>query len=127
MAVDFLHFFNPKRPSPELEAFRSKLRAKGRNHFIFYTWVLTWAGSVFVLSTLWSWHAKYGWHRPPRADLFSNSLDIAFNLVLWPTAGYFLGARMWRKIGLDDSTNGQPRPNSTMDAILGKRNSTTSP
>lgn len=87
--------------------------------------VLTWGCSVFVLSTLSSWYAKYGWHKPPRADLFSNGLDIALNLVLWLTAGYFLGARLWRKMGLDDSAN--VRPGSMMDAILGKRNSTTSP
>ena len=86
--------------------------------------MLGFGASVFVLSTLWNWHEKYGWHVPPRADLLVNFVDIAFRLALWLTFGYVFGARMWRKMCLEDSTT--ERPNSMMDAILGKRPSVSS-
>ena len=94
--------------SPAMLEVRKKLVAKGRSHFIFYTGMLRWGGSVFVLTTLWSWHGRYGWHAPPRAELLSNSLYVAFRLALWLTGGYFFGVRLWRKIVLEDTATEGP-------------------
>jgi len=78
MFHDFLHFFDPNSTSSKLLEFRDKTRAKGRKHFIFYTGMLGCGAPVFVLSTLWNWHEKYGWHVPPRADLLVNLLISHF-------------------------------------------------
>jgi len=120
----FPNFFDQKAPSPQLLRLREKMKAKGRKHFIFTRGVLGFGTSVFVLSTISSWYEKYGWHAPPRADLSSNSIDIAFGLALWLTAGYVFGARIWRKMGLEESTS--ERPNSMIDALFGKRLSASS-
>lgn len=82
--------------------------AKGRGHFIFYKGMLSWGGPVFVTITLWDWRDKYGWHIPRWQDLPSISLYVTFNLALWLTAGYFFGARVWRKMILEEATTKHP-------------------
>jgi hypothetical protein len=104
-------------------AVRKKIAAKGRNHFIFYTGMVRWGFSTFVLTTLWSWHDKYGWHTPARAGLFSNCVEMVVGLALWITAGYFFGSRLWKKMGLVDSTSERidsERPGSMADAVIGR-------
>jgi hypothetical protein len=113
---------NPNVPFPRQLVVRKKIEAKGRSHFIFYTGMVRWGFSMFVLTTLWSWHDKYGWHTPPRAHLFSNCVYVTFCLALWLTAGYFFGSRFWKKLGLEDSTTeriNSQRPGSMTDAVIG--------
>ena len=81
------------------------IRAKGRKHYIFYTGSLRSGMSVFALTTLWDWHDKYGWHAPVLANLYHESADIAFRLVIWLTVGYFWGAAMWKQFRFADATD----------------------
>jgi hypothetical protein len=124
MFHEFLNFYDPNAPPSKLVEIRDKMRAKGRKHFIFYIGMLGWGAPIFVLSMLSSWHEKYGWHAAPRADLLLNFIEIAFLLALWLTFGYLFGARIWRKMGLEEATT--VRPNSMIEAILGKRPSALS-
>jgi hypothetical protein len=50
---------------------------------------------MFVLTTLWNWHGKYGWHIP---SLEYVAFSIILGLVIWPVAGYFWGAYMWKRM-----------------------------
>jgi hypothetical protein len=58
---------------------------------------------VFVTTTLWRWHDDYGWHAPRRADLYDEIVHLVIGLIIWSTAGYFLGAAMWKQLGSDES------------------------
>jgi hypothetical protein len=115
---------NLSKPNASLSwqiAMREKIEAKGRSHFIFYTGMLRWGLSVFVIQTLWKWHSKYAWHTPPRADMFSNFIEMTFSLALWLTAGYFFGSRLWKKVVGTDSTAERSmceRPDSLMKALI---------
>jgi len=65
-----MRLFNPTELSPGQIERRKRIRAKGRNHYIFYTGILRWGMSVFLVTALWRWHEKYGWHIPPRGDMY---------------------------------------------------------
>jgi hypothetical protein len=81
--------------STQLER-RRRIQAQGRKHYILYHGLLGWGGSMFILSTLWHWHDKFGWHlAAPKPELF---LDASFGLLACSVAGYFWGALMWRKM-----------------------------
>jgi hypothetical protein len=69
-----------------------KIRAKGRKHYIFYQGILGWGMSVFLLTTVWNWYDKSGWHFPSRGALY---YSIIVGLPLWSFAGYIWGAVMW--------------------------------
>ena len=84
--------FRPAVLSPTQIERRKRILAKGRKHYIFYRGILGWGISMSVLSTPWSWHEENGWHIPPRGCLFF----IILGLVIWPVAGYFWGAYMWK-------------------------------
>jgi len=75
--------------------YRNRIRAKGRKHYIFYTGIIRWGISMFVLTTLWNWYDKYGWHIPPRGHLW---FSVILGLIIWSVAGYFLGALMWTRL-----------------------------
>jgi len=87
--------------SPQQIAYRNKLRAKGRKHYIVYTGILRFGMSVFVLTTLFSWYGEYGWHLPPRGFLWSS---VILGLLLWSGAGYLWGVRMWKRLIEDPSS-----------------------
>jgi len=74
---------------------RKRIRAKGRKRYIFYTGILRWGMSVFVLTTIWNWHEEYGWHLPPPKYL---AFSIILGLVIWSATGYFWGAYMWKRL-----------------------------
>ena len=80
-------------PAKQIEC-RKRIRAKGRKHYIFYTGILRWGMSLFVLTTLWNWYGKYGWQIPPRGYL---CFSIIVGSVIWSVAGYFWGACMWKR------------------------------
>jgi len=87
--------FKPAVLSPTQIERRKKIQAKGRKHYIFYRGILTWGMPVFVLTTLWNWYDKYGWHVPlRRGDLY---FDVLVGLVLWSAGGYAFGAIMWKE------------------------------
>ena len=87
--------FKPAALSPIQIECRKRIRAKGRKHYIFYTGILRWGMSVFVLTTLFNWYEKYGWRVPPRGDLW---FSVILGLVIWSAAGYFWGAYMWKRL-----------------------------
>jgi hypothetical protein len=89
-------FFKPAILSPAQMERREKTRAKGRKHYILYRGILGWEMSVFVITNLWDWRRRYGWHVPQsRGDLY---LDLLFGLVLWSVMGYFVGAILWKQV-----------------------------
>jgi hypothetical protein len=100
----------PATPSPKQTERRERIRARGRKHYIFYTGVLGWGLSVVTLTTLWDWYGKYGWHIPPRGDLYYESGYLVFRLAIWLTGGYFFGAAMWERMGFKDSTGVASKP-----------------
>ena len=81
--------------SPRQIENRNRIRAKGRKHYIVYTGIIRWGISMFVLTTLWNWYEKYGWHIPPREYLW---FSVISGLVIWSVAGYFSGALMWNRL-----------------------------
>jgi len=87
--------FKPAALSPKQIEYRKRIRAKGRKHYIFYMGILRFGMSMFVLTTLWDWHDKYGWHVPPPRDL---AFDIILGFVIWSAVGYFWGAYMWKRL-----------------------------
>jgi hypothetical protein len=82
--------------SPQQIGYRNKIRAKGRGHYIFYRGILGWGASIFLITTLWEWHDKYGGNVPHQRQEFL--VHIAVRLVLWLAAGYLFGAIMWKQI-----------------------------
>ena len=90
-----MNLFNPTEQSPEQTERRNRIRAKGRRHYIFYTGILRWGVPVFLVTTLWRWLDKYGWHVPPRGDL---CFYVFIGLPIWTIGGYFLGAYMWKRV-----------------------------
>ncbi len=72
--------FNPAALSPKQIEYRKRIRAKGRKHYIFYTGILRYGMSVFVLTTFWNWHGEYGWHVPPPGYF---AFSIILGLVIW--------------------------------------------
>jgi hypothetical protein len=89
-----MNLFKPPVLSPRQIERRKRIRAKGRKHFIFYTGILGWGMSVFLLTTFWHWYVDYGWHVPRRVDLY---LSILLGLPIWSVAGYMWGAFMWKR------------------------------
>ncbi len=90
-----MNLFKPTALSPKQIERRRRIQAQGRKHYILYHGILGWGGSTFILTTLWDWLDKFGWHLPPlKPELF---LDVSFGLLVWSVAGYFWGAHMWRK------------------------------
>src|ERR1039458_887291 len=90
-----MNLFKPPMLSPsQIEALRL-IQAKGRKNFIFHWGILRWGASMFVCTTLWDWHSKFGWHVPAASPVVF--IDICFNLVLFTAGGYFWGAYMWKK------------------------------
>ena len=87
--------FNPAALSPKQIEYRKRIRAKGRKHYIFYTGILRYGMSVFVLTTFWNWHGEYGWHVPPPGYF---AFSIILGLVIWSSVGYFWGAYMWKRL-----------------------------
>jgi hypothetical protein len=79
--------------SPRQVERRNRIRAKGRNHYIFYTGILGWGMPVFLTTTIWGWY-HHGWRFPPRGELF---FSLLFGLVIWTAAGYWVGVRMWKR------------------------------
>jgi hypothetical protein len=78
----------------QIESLR-KIQSKGRKHFVLHWGNLRWGASLFIGTTLWYWHDKFGWHIPaPSPVVF---FDFSFRLVLWTIAGYIWGAYMWKK------------------------------
>jgi hypothetical protein len=91
-----MNLFKPTALSQEQIERRKRIQAQGRKHYILYHGVLGWGESMFILSTLWDWHDKFGWHLPaPKPELF---LDVSFGLLVCSITGYFWGAYMWRKM-----------------------------
>ncbi len=88
-----MNLFKPAVLSPKQIEYRKRIRAKGRKHYIFYTGILRWGMSVFLVTTLWAWYEKYGWHVPPQRDLY---FSILIGLPIWSVGGYFWGAFMWK-------------------------------
>lgn len=89
--------------SPKALARLERIRAKGRKHFIWTRGVLGWGVTVAVLLGLSRFYARYGWRQPPHGDLALIVADFILMLVLWMTAGYFFGARLWVKMGVERS------------------------
>lgn len=108
-----MNLFKPAVLSPKQIEFRKRIRAKGRKHYIFYTGILGWGMSVFLLTTLWTLYDKYGWHVPPRGDLY---FYILIGLPVWTVGGYFWGAYMWKMLFEEPTPNGglDPRSNDKM-------------
>jgi|HubBroStandDraft_6_1064221.scaffolds.fasta_scaffold571521_2 hypothetical protein len=48
-----MNLFKPAVLSPKQIERRNRIRAKGRNHYIFYTGILGWGMSVFLMTTSW--------------------------------------------------------------------------
>ena len=91
-----MNLFKPTPLSPKQMERLGKIQAQGRTHYILYRGILGWGGSMFILTTLWDWHDKFGWHLPaPKLKLF---LDVSIGLLACSIAGYFWGALMWRKM-----------------------------
>jgi len=82
-------------PSPKQIESRNRIRAKGRKHYLVYTGIIRFGMPMFVLTTLWNWYEKYGWHIPPRGYLW---FSVISGLVIWPVAGYCWGAFMWKRL-----------------------------
>jgi hypothetical protein len=87
-------FLKPASLSPRQIESRKRIRAKGRKHYILYRGILRWGMSVFILTTAWMWHDEYGWHLPPRRDVW---FSILSGLMVCSVAGYFWGEYMWRR------------------------------
>jgi len=90
-----MSLFKPAVLSPEQIEHVKKTRAKGRKHYIVYAGILAWGMYSFLLTTLCGSYLKYGWHVPPQRYLFG---AIVIGLVVWPVAGYFWGAIMWKQV-----------------------------
>jgi hypothetical protein len=97
-----MDLFKATVPSPKQILRRRKLQAKGREHYILYNGIVGWGGSTFLLTTLWEWHDKFGWHLPVlNPELF---LSVALGLLVWPVAGYFWGAHLWDRMRENSSS-----------------------
>jgi hypothetical protein len=96
----------------------SRFRHLGRKRFILYFGVLGWGLSTALLTLLWSWHDKFHWSLPPRADIGSVILEVLVRLVIWPTAGYFFGASMWR--GAESALEAEKQAQAIRDSPSGR-------
>jgi hypothetical protein len=68
-----------------------KTKARGKKSFALRVGVLQWGGLMFIVMTAQDLIRKPRFsHRP-----IYYVADIAVNLLIWPIAGYFFGARMW--------------------------------
>jgi hypothetical protein len=99
-----MNMFKPAVVSPKQIERRKRIWAKGRKHYIFYTGILGWGMSMFLVETLWRWHDRYGWHAAPRGDLHFAIVLLAGGLVICSIGGYFFGALRWRKLELEKPT-----------------------
>ena len=89
-----MRLIEPMTLSPKQIEYRNRIRAKGRKHYIVYTGILGWGSAMFVVTTLWTCYDKYGWHIPPRRDLW---LSVILGVVIWPVAGYSFGSITWKR------------------------------
>jgi hypothetical protein len=101
-----MNLFTPAPLTPKQIERRKEMRAKGRKHFIFYTGILRFGMSIFVVNILWRYYDEYGWHAPPRGDLYVDIAYLAFVLAIWLVAGYFVGVAMWTRWS-NESTPGE--------------------
>ena len=91
-----MNSFKPPVLSPKQSERRRKIQVNGRTRFIVYRGILGWGGTTFILTTLWGWHAKFGWHFPAaKPDVF---VDISFGLLGYAIGGYIWGAFQWRRM-----------------------------
>jgi hypothetical protein len=101
-------FFKPSVLSPKQIERRNRIRARGRKRFVFYTGVLGWGMSMFVVMTLLRWHGDYGWRGPCRGDVRHEIFLLAVGLIIWSTAGYLWGTVMWKKLGSVQAPGKEP-------------------
>jgi hypothetical protein len=73
-----------------------RTRARGKWRYIWYTGVLGWGLSMFVVMTAFSYLQQYGPVRPT-ADGGQIFL-VLLNLVIWPLVGSLFGTVMWMTI-----------------------------
>src|SRR5215469_4618213 len=84
--------------SPEQLQRLEKIRAKGRSHYILYTGMLGWGLPVFAITSIWSWHDRYGWQIPPNEALHNYLVLLPVKLVIWLVAGYLFCEIMWNRM-----------------------------
>jgi len=89
-----MNLFKPAALSPKQIERRERVRAKGRQYFIFTRGILGWGIPVFLVTTLWRWY-DHGWHVPSYGELY---FEMFFELVIWTGGGYWFGARMWKRV-----------------------------
>jgi hypothetical protein len=97
------------RLKPPSEAARQrwqKIRAGGKRSFALRWGVLGWGGFMVVAITASDLIRK----RPFSHQPIYYIADIAVNLLIWPIAGYFFGARMWRFYEMYFGEQSQQRP-----------------
>jgi hypothetical protein len=85
-------------PNPLTKLFPSgepeEVQARRRRRFVWTTGVLGWGGFMFLFGTLDDWY-RAGYIRiPPLRPFLSSTIP---NLIIWPIAGYFFGAMLWRR------------------------------
>ncbi len=91
-----MNFFKPSAPTPAQLQRLEKIRARGRNHYIFYEGILAWGLPMFLFNAIWDWHRDFGWHIPSNAILHSFWLSLPLRLAFFLVAGYFCGAKIWK-------------------------------
>ncbi len=82
-----MNLFKPAALSPKQIERRERVRAKGRQYFIFTRGILGWGIPVFLVTTLWRWY-DHGWHVPSHGELY---FEMFFELVIWTGGGYWFG------------------------------------
>jgi hypothetical protein len=88
-----MSLFRKAAMSPEQIERRNRTRAKGRKHFILYRGILGYGGFMFIFMTVFQLLSEFGWHFPHGVPLYFN---ILIGLIIWPVAGYFWAAWIWK-------------------------------
>jgi hypothetical protein len=71
----------------------NEIQARKRNRHVWVRGVLGWGGFMFLWMTLFEWYSK-GYIQIPPLRVFLQMMIP--NLIIWPIAGYWWGAKTWR-------------------------------
>lgn len=76
---------------------RERMQAMGRGRYIFYHGILAFGLLAFALSSILDWH-EFG-RRLHSSELLHLYWALTpLRLAIWLTAGYFGGARTWKRM-----------------------------
>jgi hypothetical protein len=95
-----------KPPSEAARQHWQKTKARGKNSFALRVGVLQWGGLMFVVTTAQDLIRKPRFSHQPIYYV----ADIAVNLLIWPIAGFFFGARLWKFYEMYFGERNQQRP-----------------